>query len=156
MDAKVTNYTGWQSDVIVDCIKRYGFPYITLNPGGVTSAVTVASTGVDFSMESSPAGTPGTVQFGSGAKLGLSINGTTVNSTYQQMNVVGKINLTGLTLNISGTYVPVGGDTFTIVSNDAHLRHANSFVDSYGRQPAIVRTRAATSKACSYTAPPSE
>ena len=33
MDAKVTNYTGWQSDVIVDCIKRYDFPYITLNPG---------------------------------------------------------------------------------------------------------------------------
>src|SRR5262249_7830315 len=33
MDAKVPNYTGWQSDVIVDCIKRYDFPYITLNPG---------------------------------------------------------------------------------------------------------------------------
>ena len=33
MDDKVTNYTGWQSDVIVDCIKRYDFPYITLNPG---------------------------------------------------------------------------------------------------------------------------
>src|SRR5499427_9603399 len=33
MDAKVKNYTGWQSDVIVDMIKRYGFPFITLNPG---------------------------------------------------------------------------------------------------------------------------
>ena len=33
MDDKVTNYTGWQSDVIVDLIKRYEFPYITLNPG---------------------------------------------------------------------------------------------------------------------------
>ena len=33
MDAKVKNYAGWQSDVIVDCIKRYGFSYITLNPG---------------------------------------------------------------------------------------------------------------------------
>ena len=33
MDAKVKNYTGWQSDVIVDLIKRYDFPYITLNPG---------------------------------------------------------------------------------------------------------------------------
>ena len=33
MDAKTTNYTGWQSDVIVDLIKRYDFPYITLNPG---------------------------------------------------------------------------------------------------------------------------
>src|SRR3979411_817299 len=27
------NYRGWQSDVIVDLIKRYGFPFITLNPG---------------------------------------------------------------------------------------------------------------------------
>ena len=33
MDAKVRNYAGWQSDVIVDMIKRYGFPFITLNPG---------------------------------------------------------------------------------------------------------------------------
>jgi len=33
MEAKVKNYTRWQSDVIVDLIKRYEFPYITLNPG---------------------------------------------------------------------------------------------------------------------------
>ena len=33
MDDRVQNYTGWQSDVIVDLIKRYGFPFITLNPG---------------------------------------------------------------------------------------------------------------------------
>ena len=33
MDDKTKNYTGWQSDVIVDMIKRYGFPFITLNPG---------------------------------------------------------------------------------------------------------------------------
>jgi len=29
----IENYRGWQSDVIVDLIKRYGFPFITLNPG---------------------------------------------------------------------------------------------------------------------------
>jgi acetolactate synthase I/II/III large subunit len=33
MDANVKNDTGWQSDVIVDLIKRYRFPYITMNPG---------------------------------------------------------------------------------------------------------------------------
>jgi acetolactate synthase-1/2/3 large subunit len=33
MEAKVRNETRWQSDVIVDLIKRYEFPYITLNPG---------------------------------------------------------------------------------------------------------------------------
>ena len=33
MDAKTSNYTSWQSDVIVDLIKRYKFPYIAMNPG---------------------------------------------------------------------------------------------------------------------------
>jgi acetolactate synthase-1/2/3 large subunit len=33
MEAKTKTNTRWQSDVIVDLIKRYGFPYITLNPG---------------------------------------------------------------------------------------------------------------------------
>ena len=32
MDAKTSNYTKWQSDVIVDLIKRYKFPYIAMNP----------------------------------------------------------------------------------------------------------------------------
>src|SRR2546423_14869554 len=31
--SKPANYRGWQSDVIVDLVKRYGFPHITLNPG---------------------------------------------------------------------------------------------------------------------------
>ena len=30
---KPANYRGWQSDVIVDLVKRYRFPHITLNPG---------------------------------------------------------------------------------------------------------------------------
>src|SRR5262245_36704234 len=33
MDDTTKNYTRWQSDVIVDLIKRYGFPYIAMNPG---------------------------------------------------------------------------------------------------------------------------
>ena len=33
VEATGQNYRGWQSDVIVDLIKRYGFPHITLNPG---------------------------------------------------------------------------------------------------------------------------
>ena len=35
------NYRGWQSDVIVDLIKRYGFPHITLNPGPASAACTI-------------------------------------------------------------------------------------------------------------------
>ena len=33
MPREAKNDRGWQSDVIVDLIKRYGFPFITLNPG---------------------------------------------------------------------------------------------------------------------------
>src|SRR5262252_6418884 len=33
MQPAKANYRGWQSDVIVDLIKRYGFAHITLNPG---------------------------------------------------------------------------------------------------------------------------
>src|SRR3978361_930421 len=33
MDSNDKNYAGWQSDVIVDLIKRYDFPYIAMNPG---------------------------------------------------------------------------------------------------------------------------
>jgi acetolactate synthase-1/2/3 large subunit len=33
MQSKNKDNRGWQSDVIVDLIKRYGFPFITLNPG---------------------------------------------------------------------------------------------------------------------------
>ena len=33
MQPSSQNYRGWQSDIIVDLIKRYGFPHITLNPG---------------------------------------------------------------------------------------------------------------------------
>ena len=29
----VANYRGWQSDIIVDLIKQYGFEFIPLNPG---------------------------------------------------------------------------------------------------------------------------
>ncbi len=32
-------YTGWQSDVIVDCIKRYDFPYISSIPARAFAAL---------------------------------------------------------------------------------------------------------------------
>ena len=37
------NYRGWQSDVIVDLIKRYGFPHVTLNPGASFRGLTIRS-----------------------------------------------------------------------------------------------------------------
>lgn len=47
--------------------------------------------------------------------INIAINGTTVNTQYDQFKVVADINITGKTLNLSGTYTTTGGDIFTIV-----------------------------------------
>ena len=39
---------------------------------------------------------------------------------------------------------------FSLVTNYAHLRHANSLVDTDRRLAPVIRTLTATSKACSY------
>ena len=41
-------------------------------------------------------------------------------------------------------------ELLSFLTNHAHLRHANSFVNTNRRQTPIVRTLTATSKACSY------
>ncbi len=57
--------------------------------------------------------------FGAGSKLNIDIDGTTANTEYQQLGVVGMIDLNGATLTFTGsTYTPVLGNTFTIVDND--------------------------------------
>src|SRR5215213_6205030 len=43
---------------------------------------------------------------------------------------------------------------FSFVTNHAHLRHANSLVDTDRRYAPVIRTLTATSKACSYSTPP--
>ncbi len=54
--------------------------------------------------------------------LAIVINGTTAGdgtgSTYTQLTVLGGVNLTGVELLLSGSYVPVEGNNFTIVDND--------------------------------------
>src|SRR5678816_1341125 len=42
---------------------------------------------------------------------------------------------------------------FSFLTNHAHLRHANSLVDTNRRYAPVIRTLTATSKACSYSAP---
>src|ERR1044072_8771160 len=43
---------------------------------------------------------------------------------------------------------------FSLVTNHAHRRHANSLVDTDRRRAPVIRTLTATSKACSYSTPP--
>ncbi|MBB3836022.1 surface protein [Runella defluvii] len=60
----------------------------------------------------------GTVSFASGNDLAIAINGTTADTDYRQLNVAGSVNLSGLDLVLSGSHVPVLGQTFVIVNND--------------------------------------
>ncbi len=84
---------------------------LTLSPGSNGSVQPVAN-GVDVSVGSAVLG------FTSGANLAIVINGTTIDTQYNQLNVAGGVNLDGVNLRLSGTLTPSANQTFTIV-NDA-------------------------------------
>jgi len=85
---------------------------LLLDPGASPAAVKPTFNGTDV--------TASTLSFAS--DLSIAINGTTLGdgtaSTYSQLKVVGAVNLTGVDLLFTGSYVPIGGNTFTIVDND--------------------------------------
>jgi autotransporter-associated beta strand protein len=60
----------------------------------------------------------GSVSFAAGSTLAIELNGTTVGTLYDQLNVSGSVNLGGATLDISLGFAPSNGDLFTIVNND--------------------------------------
>jgi CSLREA domain-containing protein len=85
---------------------------ITLAPGS-SASVTPAASGTDVSMS-----TTGTLAFSNGADLAVAINGTTADTQYAQLNVVGKVKLTGVDLVLSGSPAPAAGQHYVIVNND--------------------------------------
>ncbi|MEO8148744.1 MAG: hypothetical protein ABI723_13960, partial [Bacteroidia bacterium] len=81
---------------------------------GTSNGLAPNTTGTDISTSAAK-----TLSFGNNSKLNISINGTTVNAQYQQLNNAGLINLSNATLTFTGsTYVPVGGEIFIILDND--------------------------------------
>ncbi len=78
---------------------------------------TAATTGVspiavtDLSLLST-----GTLAFASGTDLKINIAGLTVNTQYNQLNVIGAVDLTGVDLALTGAFVSGPGNVFTIVS----------------------------------------
>ena len=62
-----------------------------------------------------------------GSDLAIVINGTTVDTQYTQLNVVGGVNLTGVDLVIGGGYQPTLTDSFTLVSNDGNEAVVGTF-----------------------------
>jgi len=97
-----------------------------LNSGAITSTsgdviLTSTTAGTRPSSNGTDVSTSGsnTLSFGNNSVLYLVINNTTVNTGYNQLNVIGKVNLNNATLSFEGsTHVPVIGQTFTIVGND--------------------------------------
>jgi hypothetical protein len=81
---------------------------LSLNLG--TNNFSAPATGIDVSMSSS-----GTLSFTNGAKFVVGLSSA---SSYDTLNLVGKIDLTGVTLAFTGGYTPAGGDSFMIITND--------------------------------------
>lgn len=111
-------------------INSTGAADIMLSSGGLISAT---GTGAAITLNSASGGTwpntagtdasntsiAQTISFGSSSKLNIDIDGLTVNTQYQQLTIVGLINLNSVGLLFTGsTYTPVTGNTFTIVDND--------------------------------------
>jgi len=90
---------------------------LLLDSGATPTAVKPTRSGVDVRAS--------TLSFS--GDLAIVINGTTVDTQHDQLNVVGAINLSGATLKLSGSY-PIGGTTFTIVNNDASDAITGTFI----------------------------
>jgi Ca2+-binding RTX toxin-like protein len=60
----------------------------------------------------------GDVTFAAGTTFGVELNGLVVGTEYDQLNVVGGVDLGGATLEVSLGFVPEIGDSFVIVNND--------------------------------------
>jgi autotransporter-associated beta strand protein len=98
----------------------------TLGGNGTTTGVVVVHPGGTASPGNSPGKfNAGNLSMATGSTLKIDINGAVVNTEYDQVNVIGTVNLDsdtggGATLDVTvgGGFVPTGGDTFIIINND--------------------------------------
>jgi autotransporter-associated beta strand protein len=58
------------------------------------------------------------LKFNSGSTLSADINGTNPGTLYDQVNVVGAVDLTGASLTVTAGFTPTVGNTFMIINND--------------------------------------
>ena len=90
-----------------------------LGGSGTTPAVTVASGATVAPGDAGPGILfSGNASFVAGSTYSTELNGTTVGTQYDQLDVTGTVDLSNATLNASLGYTPSVGDTFTIVNND--------------------------------------
>jgi fibronectin-binding autotransporter adhesin len=91
----------------------------TLTGSGTVGAVTVKDGGFI-----APGNSPGILNTGNitleaGSSLGIEIDGATVGTQYDRLNVTGSVSLAGLlSMTMSGSYAPANGTLFFILAND--------------------------------------
>jgi fibronectin-binding autotransporter adhesin len=101
-----------------------------------------------------PGGSPGilsvqgNVAFDAGSHFAVDLDGTTVGTGYDQLDVTGLVNLGGASLDVTLGYVPTPGDLFTIIDNDgtdaiigtfAGMDELDSLFASYGGEDYAFR-----------------
>ena len=98
---------------------------VTVNSGGTlggtgttSNAVTVNSGGTLAPGLSTGIINTGDLALTAGSTLAIEINGTTVGTQYDQVNVTGTVTLGGATLNVVLSFTPTAGQVFTIINND--------------------------------------
>ena len=67
------------------------------------------------------------MSFAPGSDLSIALNGLTVDTQYQQLNVVGLVNLSNVDLRLSHGFTPSVGNSFVIVNNDGTDAIAGTF-----------------------------
>ncbi len=67
------------------------------------------------------------VSFNANTILSIPINGTTVDTQYRQLHASAIVDLTGVNLILSGTYVPSASDRFLIVNNASNAQIVGTF-----------------------------
>jgi hypothetical protein len=84
------------------------------------------------------------------SKLRIAIHGTAVDTGYDQLSVVDPLSLKDMNLVLSGNYVPVAGDVFTIVDAPAIEDQFNGLIDGstviFNGVELVVRYTATTVK----------
>jgi len=80
---------------------------------GIAGSVRAGHAGVDVAT-----GGLATLSFTPDRSLAIAINGATVDTQYEQLNVSGQVDVTGIDLVLSGSYSPAIGDAFMVVQND--------------------------------------
>jgi autotransporter-associated beta strand protein len=86
--------------------------------GSLDSPVTVLSSGTLAPGLSTGIIETGDLTLDSGSTLDIELNGPTVGTEYDQVDVTGTVNLGGATLNVVLGFTPSPGDVFTIINND--------------------------------------